>query len=513
MKRTGKDVSLHDDKRHKVSISDLTHLNKLVEECKKTNGMNEKVALIKKLGEPIQELLRIIHDKLIKFNIRQASIVKYEKNCLKKGKSITKSDQTDLFPLLQSLQNGEYTGDKACFQCLSLVNTVPEYKELIFNAINKNLKCKISASSVNKAFPGLIKEFKCALSIDAEKQLNWYKKNKGTFWCSEKIDGNRCIVKCSAGNVQFYSRSGNQFPLSIPFLPYFKEQLKHIAEKKVKQEHSKYWPSDFMETFYLDGEMVVMETKMIEKCDEQGNVIVEDGKIQFQEGEISHFSLTSSIMNPNARDDGVRGKNALKMHDKQFLCYKVFDIIPEGVFDGLDKGPKLMDRRVILEHYIPFGKQIRLLEMTLDEDALWAKAVKNGWEGIMLRLDDVYKGKKDKDMLKRKMKEDQEYRIVKATNSMQTVPGSCEQALALEHVGIMHKNEKTGKECLVWVGSGFDWDERVALAGKIDSLIGREMTVIHNGESVDRDGNVSLRHPRKKIIFWGKGRPDKPVLF
>jgi len=83
---------------------------------------------------------------------------------------------------------------------------------------------------------------------------------------------------------------------------------------------------------------------------------------------------------------------------------------------------------------------------------------------------------------------------------MQMGPGSTEPELALEHVGISHKGNR------VWVGSGFSWEQRKEYAENPKQLIGMFATVLHNGESQNKQGLFSLRHPRVKELYSKEGR-------
>src|SRR5208282_5840036 len=100
---------------------------------------------------------------------------------------------------------------------LQFIGQYPEYRDLIFKIIDKDLETRMDVKQLNKAFPGLVTEFSVALANDFEKAESYFKKNKTKTWLmSRKYDGVRCIVKLDKGRVQAFSRNGNRFPALAP---------------------------------------------------------------------------------------------------------------------------------------------------------------------------------------------------------------------------------------------------------------------------------------------------------
>ncbi|WVQ79864.1 hypothetical protein IAT38_001964 [Cryptococcus sp. DSM 104549] len=137
------------------------------------------------------------------------------------------------------------------------------------------------------------------------------------------------------------------------------------------------------------------------------------------------------------------------------------------------------------------------------EDMVW-RASNEGWEGLMLRLDKPYQGRRTNDIRKFKQWQDAEYTVVSADNNTMrlSVNGKFEQRLALANVWISHKGHP------VSVGSGFSAEQRLRYAEHPEDIVGKEITVEYFSESeVAGREKKSLRFPRVKKV-WEEGKRD-----
>jgi len=133
------------------------------------------------------------------------------------------------------------------------------------------------------------------------------------------------------------------------------------------------------------------------------------------------------------------------------------------------------------------------------------EAKKLGWEGIMIRKDIPYEGKRSDKLLKCKLFEDAEYEVVDVVmNTMRIIEKDendktfeVEEEM-LSKVIIMHKGHEVG------VGSGFNLEQRRKYYADPSAIIGNEITVQYFEESVDKEGKLSLRFPTVKAIWNGK---------
>jgi DNA ligase-1 len=128
-------------------------------------------------------------------------------------------------------------------------------------------------------------------------------------------------------------------------------------------------------------------------------------------------------------------------------------------------------------------------------------AIQNNWEGLMLRKNTTYKGDRSNDLLKIKKFSEHEYVV----NDIEIGPfrvinydsnGKAYEATEniVTTIFITHEGNRVG------VGSGMSIDMR-RLWTKDPSLIkGKTITVKYFEETVDKNGNKSLRFPTLKTI-------------
>jgi DNA ligase-1 len=138
-------------------------------------------------------------------------------------------------------------------------------------------------------------------------------------------------------------------------------------------------------------------------------------------------------------------------------------------------------------------------ELIKDDDhfAEWTKLGNDyGWEGVMLRADEPYKGKRSKDLLKVKKFFDDEYEVIDTEmGEFRYVKDSAEwEETMLSCVMIQHKNN------IVRVGSGFTIEQRQEFYQNPDKILGKIITVQYFEETKNQDGGISLRFPTFKIL-------------
>jgi DNA ligase-1 len=446
-----------------VTLADpnLVQLHILVQQCANVAGTLDRTVQFKEHGATIQPLLAQIYDPFQKFHVTAAQVLKHEKKKTKGpcGTKATPAAAPSLSALLTRLSNGSLSGHAALDACVAFLRAQPLYRETVLKALNKDLKIRVGAKLVNKAFPGLVPEFSCALSFPLEKHEKMFQASDQSLWSvSRKLDGCRCLFICEAGQVVTMSRSGHVYPAHIEGLNVFLERFRDLNA-------------------VLDGEMVVVDA---------------EGK--------EYFNVANSLMNTNATKE--RSKKNLQLQPGQKLCFYVFDYIPLDTFKRGQGPPVWSDRQRLLKSEVTFDDFVRLLSQHpyAEMETLWQAAEEKGWEGLMLRKDVDYVGKKSNTMLKRKRQDDEEFQIVEASSSQQMGPGSTDSVTALEHVAILYKGDK------VWVGSGWTWEDRVGWGKNPTALVGRTITVKHYGETRDREGHFSLRHPSVKCMWDPSGR-------
>ena len=127
------------------------------------------------------------------------------------------------------------------------------------------------------------------------------------------------------------------------------------------------------------------------------------------------------------------------------------------------------------------------------------KSKKGGWEGLMLRKNTTYKGKRSTDILKVKQMFDEEYVVVDLENDYHRVivDGEEVEELMLKNVIIEHKGNR------VQVGSGFSHEQRRHYFKNPDGILGKQITVQYFEETTNKNGTHSLRFPVIKAVYDG----------
>ena len=380
----------------------LDKLQKLVDQLNETTSSNDKKAILAKgADKEIQSLFKLIYGS-IEFGITSDGI---KKNLAKFIKESHDDKDDDIESILKKLHARTYTGYEAVVFVNEYISRYEKHRDLIYNIIDKNLKCRIDTSMINKVFPNLIPEFECALANDyfKRKDVNF---GKDVWYASHKLDGLRCITIVEDGLVvSCYSRNGKEF-LTLDVL---KDHIKKLGITNV----------------VLDGEICIVNEK-----DEE----------DFQ-----------SVMKEYNR----------KGHTIAKPRYKVFDMLTIEEFYSKSSKRILSERIVTLKKAIKSDKIIDIIEqvkinskehvMEILEDH-----VAKGHEGIIIRKDVAYEGKRSNNMLKMKKFEDAEYKVIGVENGMirNIVNGKEIEEEMLSKVIIKHKGNDVG------VGSGFSIDQR-----------------------------------------------------
>ena len=128
------------------------------------------------------------------------------------------------------------------------------------------------------------------------------------------------------------------------------------------------------------------------------------------------------------------------------------------------------------------------------------EATDNGWEGVMLRADEPYKGKRSKDLLKVKKFFDDEYEVIDVEMGpfRYVLDGKEHEEIMLSCVTIKHKGYD------VRVGSGFTIDQRQEFYKNPNKVRGKQILVQYFEETKNQDGGISLRFPTFKYLYENK---------
>jgi DNA ligase-1 len=369
---------------------------------------------------------------------------------LKKKNSLRGKSYKNFFGLLDDLKSRKITGHDAIGAVHTFIDSQSNknnIEELIHCIIDKDLKTRAGDKIINKAIPDHIPEFSVALADKYKPKLvDW----KDGWYVSRKIDGARCIaIVDENGDASFFSRTGKSFDT----LDIVAGGIKALGITNV----------------VFDGELCLV--------DDEGN---ED----FQ---------------------GIMKQLKKKDHTIPNPSYKIFDIVTHDEFYS-KKGDKNRPYSIRYANLCAVMQPNECPCLTVLEQEVirnddhfneWiAKSTKEKYEGLMLRADEPYKGKRSKDLLKYKSFFDDEYEVIDTEmGPFRYVKdgAECEETM-LSCVMINHKGYT------VRVGSGFSIEQRQEFYKNPKKILGKVATVQFFEETKNQEGGISLRFPTFKFL-------------
>lgn len=413
-----------------------------IDEMKATSSTNDKKAILKKYDSAF---LR----KLFEYTYSPFKQYYVTSNNLKKRNDLIIDEYTDLFTLLDDLNDRKITGHSAIQFVNGFIERNKEFSEIIYDVIDRNLKTRATTTLINSVIPGTIPTFDVALAekFDGnEKKVDF---DSGEWWASRKLDGVRCItVIDETGEPKFYSRAGNEF-LTLSVLA---EDLKKLGLKSK----------------VLDGEICIMR---------------EDGLEDFQ---------------------GIIKEIGRKDHTIVSPKYHVFDLLELDEFRAMSGDVTLAARLILLNAIfetaeLSYAEPLPQFQIKSREEfeKIAADATEMGYEGIMIRKSVGYEGKRSKNLLKVKKMHDAEYTVIDVESDINRIieNGREIEELMLKAVIIEHKGNR------VRVGSGFSLNERRFYHKNPNEILGKTITVQYFEETTDQHGDHSLRFPVFKAIY------------
>tara|TARA_Y100001938_G_C8093370_1_gene436560 strand:+ start:1503 stop:2786 length:1284 start_codon:yes stop_codon:yes gene_type:complete len=419
----------------------LQELQTMVEKLGSTTSNNDKKAILETYGknEEVVKLLEYTYSTYRQYYVTS-------KNCKKKSELCHEQYLGDIFTMLDNLHNRVWTGHEAISYVNGFVHNHPEYEETIWKIIDRDLKCRVSTALINKVIPNTIPVFKVALAEKMTTKLDFENED---WYASRKLDGVRCIIRKEGDVIKAFSRNGKEFWTLG----------KVIDEVKT-----------------MDGDFVL------------------DGEICIMDGDNEDFQ---SIMKEIRRKDHI-------VDNPKFV---VFDCLSTREFDNQLGTRTLIERLEDVEidfsnndfQYLDLLKQDlvkdeeHMLKMSEDADNA-------GHEGIMLRKDTTYEGKRSKNLLKVKKFHDAEYKVIDLEFGKMRVVENGEEVEEemLSNVIVEHKGNRVG------VGSGFSIAQRRDFYKNTTKILDKIVTVTYFEESQNQNGDWSLRFPVLKCIHGDK---------
>jgi DNA ligase-1 len=423
--------------------TDFQLIYDFVEVSNSTNSNTDKLNVLKEYSqyESVRNALYYTYNTYLQYGVTSA-------NC-KKNSDLVGHPNTygDFFGLLDDLNNRVVTGHNAIANVNRYVRENPLFEDLIWNILDRNLKTRSTASTINKAIPNLIPTFDVALAKafdeKTQKKVDW---NDG-WQVSRKLDGCRCIcIIDDEGEPKFFSRSGKEF-LTLDNL---KPELRALN----------------LSNMVFDGEICMLD----ENGDEDFQNIIKEIKRK-----------DHTIVNP---------------------FFWMFDLLTLKEFQDKTSLTTFNERITNLYNIVEDTHQfIGVLDQLDCDDEVFSSMMdmskEGGWEGLMLRKNTTYKGKRSDEILKVKQMYDDEYVVVDLENDIHRViiEGAEVEELMLKNVIIEHKGNR------VRVGSGFSHEQRRHYFANPNEILGKQITVQYFEESQSKSGEYSLRFPVIKAVY------------
>jgi len=430
----------------------IEEVNNFLDKMNSSSSSNNKVEVIRNSSRLIRKILYYTYNNFMQYNVTS--------NLLEKRKDLCNNNTkfNSIFDLLDSLNQRLITGHKAIEETNGFIYRNKEYKDVLYLILKRNLKIRASVKLINKAVPSLIPTFNVALANKYdEKTKKKVDLEKDVWYVSRKLDGVRClIVVDEKGKAKSYSRAGKQFHT----LSLVEKEIESLGVKNV----------------VFDGEMCIVNKDGNEDFQ---SIMKEIGRKDhtIQKGLFQSFDYI-------VYEDFSKGYSTKKLFSERFLALQ--DLLQDAVINNSIK-------------HLSFLQQTPIFSFKeLDDFA--SEAASNGWEGLMLRKNDLYKGKRSNDILKVKTFFDYEYKV----ESLNFGPfrhikeGKEVEEEMLSAVTIKHKGNTVN------VGSGFTIDQRKRFYSKPSEIHGKIITVQYFEESQNQSGDYSLRFPVVKAIHGNK---------
>ena len=407
-----------------------------------TSSVLDKVQILESTDFTTRRVLYWTYNKYKQFHVGPDNIKK------RKDLVAETCDYLDLFDLLEDLNGRVITGHDAISQVNAYIRDNPENEELVHLILDRNLKIRASEKLINRACDNLIPTFDVALASNYDEKMEKKVDFKRQRWMvSRKLDGVRCLVIVDEnGKATSWARSGKQFQT----LQKVEEEIEAMNLKSV----------------VFDGEMCIL--------DENGN---EDFQRCMQQIRRKDHTITNGL-------------------------YLIFDMLNLSDFQTGTSEDTFIARLSQLDKVIDPRARFLCIhpqELVRDDSHLqeWRQRSQDeAWEGLMLRLDVPYKGKRSKDILKVKLMHDAEYRVKDTAFGpfRYVVSGREVEEEMLSAVMIEHRGNT------VRVGSGFTIEQRQHYFKHPEDIVGKIITTQYFEETKSQQGTFSLRFPVVKVI-------------
>lgn len=426
---------------------------KIFEEIKNTSNTKQKMKIIKdnKENPLFRKCLKFLLDSNIITGISNSKFKKISPTTSSESATIKLNTFEEVIDYLRLNNTGR---DVDIANVKSFVYDHYIADDIVFNfyvqMITKKYRLGVDAKTVNKCIPGLIPSWDVQQAYPISEKNE--PKNGEWYAASQKLNGNNCGFY----KGKLISRQGKDFT-----------GLNHIIEDIQKLPH--------YEKFFFNGELVRKNTDNLSDND--------------------NFQLGTGIINS---DD----------HDKSCIKFIIYEMLPNEEFEAGESKFKYKQRR---DKYLnPLSITISRLDLENIEvipiiyegtdrskvEELLNMANDNGWEGLMLNKDTVWKNKRNNGILKVKS--------FKTCDILCTdvVEGDGKYKGTLGLLKCDYKGYELG------VGTGFTDEQRYYFWKHSDEIVGKICEIKYKGETQNKQGGLSVQFPVFVCVRTDKTEPS-----
>lgn len=429
----------------------MENIVKIIKQLEGTPGTNDKIAIIKDNANNEKFV------KALQYTYSDDKMYGFSEDKLREALKYFKDDYENTwvngFDMLDILASSNINDILRRNVYSFILSKNEDEQELWIRILTKDLRCKISGKTINKAIPNCIFLFSVML---ADKYLDKIKKLEGNeFIITQKLDGARFIlIKYANGNVRFFTRKGQE----------------------------------------VDGMSELIEDCKFIPC----NTVI-DGEVLLNKQGLHSKDLYRETM-----------KEFRKKGEKKGLRLHAFDILP---YDEFIKGKSSNDcktRKITLHNIIEQANFTNIVEVPIRYigkdmskiNEFLNKAIENDEEGIMVNIANApYETKRTANILKVKKFQDGDMRVINLLEGT----GNNKGKLGSITVQFKVNDEIHSCDC----GSGFTDEERVKYWNNKELLLNKIVTIGYFEISQNsKTKEYGLRFPTWKGII----REDKDEI-
>lgn len=448
-----------------------------------TGSRAEKERLLKTIADDEfgREILKWAYDPFITFGITPPQLTST-------GCASWEFRPVYMETLLNGLRYRTITGNNAQATVFEAMETLrPPDSELLWRVLSKDLRCGITAKTVNLVMPGLIPTFDVMLSHKYER------KRIKTFPIAmePKLDGLRAVCLVKDGTAKFFSRVGNHFPALDCLGPAVVEWLDTVNSVLQNNSEVLKWPKEAREQFlrWIGSTPDTERPQIAFEGEVLSGLFAETSGAIRRKGEQAidaEFHVFDFVPYDVMTDHSQKTWNVSYETRKKFLRFMAkliwkecpIRLVPQKIATNHEQIDSIYEefRNTKLSAYLAQGDAARLKEL----DKVCGNKTLEG--AIVKSLDAPYEKKRSRGWLKMKAEETEDLRVTGCFEGEGKYVGKL-GGLICDRGGVD-----------VRVGGGFTDAERENLYTGIGyrTVIGRLIEVQYH--EVTPDG--SLRHPR-----------------